>query len=240
MALLGFGAAALAVLGFGGLVDAVSENADVASYDPGLATSVVHLRGPGLTFAAEVVSTVGSEAAVGVLTALAMAWLWFGRRDRARAAIFGVTMVVAAGLTLLVKHLLARHRPPAALVVGPVDTGYSFPSGHTVFSTVFLGLVAMLVVWPRISGPATRARRIGAVAACVLGSVTIGATRVYLGYHWTTDVVAGWVLAVAVLAVALVVSTMVRTRHGSSGPWVEADGATDDEVEGVGHACPAG
>lgn len=206
--------------GFAGLVDAVTENADLASYDPGIASSMADLRVPGLTFAAEVVSTVGSEVAVGLLTVAVLALLWFVWRERARAVLFGATMAAAGVLTLGVKHLLGRHRPPAVFVVGPIDTGYSFPSGHTLFSTVFIGLVVMLVVWPR-----TRLRgRAVAVAAWVAASGAIGASRIYLGYHWTTDVIAGWVLAVGVLAIALTVAT-TRPRKQNAGGAAHAGAA---------------
>ncbi|GAB3077925.1 phosphatase PAP2 family protein [Pedococcus soli] len=219
-ALAGAGVAAAALAGFAGLVDGVTENADLTSYDPGIASSVADLRVPGLTFAAEVVSTVGSEVAIGLLTVVTLALLWFVWRERARAVLFGATMAAAGVLTLGVKHLLGRHRPPAAFVVGPVDTGYSFPSGHTLFSTVFIGLVVMLVLWPR----AHRRGRVAAVAAWALASAAIGASRVYLGYHWTTDVIAGWVLAVGVLGLALTVGSARQQQH---------------DVRGSAHAGPA-
>ena len=72
----------------GGLVDGVSENADLSSYDPGITSSVASLRRPGLTIAAELASLVGSEVSVGLLSLLVLGWMWFGLRDRARAVLF--------------------------------------------------------------------------------------------------------------------------------------------------------
>lgn len=234
-ALAGAGVTAAALAGFAGLVDGVSEHADLASYDPGITSSVAGLRVPVLTFVAEVATTVGSEVAIGLLTVGALAWLWFARRDRLRALLFGAAMAGAGVLTLGVKHLLGRHRPPAAFVVGPVDTGYSFPSGHTLFSTVYLGLVVMLVVWPRSGRPA----RVATVATWLVGSAAIGASRVYLGYHWTTDVIAGWVLALAVLGVALVLLASVLPRLEASRRWRVLFGRANDDVEEAADAGPA-
>ena len=217
---VGAGVLAVATASFAGLVDGVSEKADLASYDPGITSWFAGERFPAVTLLAQAVTAVGSEAAIGLLTLVATAFLWFRRRDRARAVLFVVTMGAAAALTLAVKHLLARHRPAASFVVGPVDHGYSFPSGHTLFSTVFLGLLAMLVIWP----VARRVTRAWVVVGWALASGTIGVTRIYLGYHWTTDVVAGWVLGVGVLAVALVAS--IRA-------------ASDDDVEVGRDARPA-
>ncbi|MFC7487621.1 phosphatase PAP2 family protein [Knoellia sp. CPCC 206453] len=235
------GVVAASVVAVGGLVDGVNENADLSAYDPGITSSVASLRRTGLTIAAEVASLVGSEVCVAVLSLAALAWLWFVRRDRARAVLFAGAMGLGVVLTLAGKHLVERHRPPAGFVVGPVDTGYSFPSGHTLFSTAFLGLVVMLLIWPS----AGRRARVAAVVAAVLASLVIGASRVYLGYHWTTDVIAAWVLGVAVLTVTLAlasptmaVATMLLTRLGldSDAPGVVAP---DHDPAKDGHASPA-
>jgi undecaprenyl-diphosphatase len=225
---------AVALAAFGALVDGVTEGGDLASYDPAITSSMVAARTPGLTFAAELVTAVGSEVAVGLLTGLTMLWLWFRRREPARAVLLGASMGAAAVLTIGIKHVLTRHRPPSRLVVGPVDTGFSFPSGHTVFSTVFAGMVVLLLVWPN----ASRLRRSVAVAAAVVASLTVGATRVYLGYHWTTDVIAGWVLGVAVVAVAGAVSASV-SRAGARWSRAARVRPVDDEG-GASDASPAG
>ena len=201
--LTGAGVAAACVAGVAGLVDGVDEHADLSTYDPGITSSVASMRRPVLTIVAELASLVGSEVSVAVLSLLVLAWLWFGPRDRARAVLFAGAMGAGVVLTLLGKHLVERHRPAARYVMGPVDNGYSFPSGHTLFSTVFLGLVVLLLVWPT----AARGTRVTAVVVASAASLVVGASRVYLGYHWATDVVAAWVLAVAVLAVTVVAAT---------------------------------
>jgi undecaprenyl-diphosphatase len=145
-------------------------------------------------------------------------------------------MGVAAALTLGVKHVLTRHRPPSGLVVGPVDTGFSFPSGHTLFSTVFAGMVVVLLVWPT----ASRLRRTVAVAVASLASLAVGATRVYLGYHWTTDVIAGWVLGVAVIAVAVTVAALLPESGAGLARWSRAARVRPVEDEGgASDASPA-
>jgi undecaprenyl-diphosphatase len=115
-------------------------------------------------------------------------------------------MAVGAGATLVVKHLVARTRPPASVMLGPVDTGFSFPSGHTTYSTVFFGLVAALLL-ARLHGTAPR---VGIALAWVLASGAVGLSRLYLGYHWMTDVLAGWSIATAVLALAGAVVLLTR------------------------------
>jgi undecaprenyl-diphosphatase len=215
--LVGAGVAAACAAAVAGLVDGADEHADLSSHDPGITASVASLRRPLLTIVAELASLVGSEACIALLSLLVLGWMWSGLHDRVRAVIFAGAMGVGVVLTLAGKRLVARQRPPAAYVVGPVDHGYSFPSGHTVFSTVFLGLVVLLLVWPG----ASRAVRAAAVVLAVAGSLLVGASRVYLGYHWTTDVGAGWVLGVSVLSLTVAcatpltaLATMMLTRTG--------------------------
>lgn len=214
--------AVAALAAFGGLVDGVTEHADLASYDPGVTAWVSTVRLPGLTFVFELATTVGSEVSIGVLSALTLVWLLVVRRDRHRSFLFAASMGVAAVLTVGIKHLLGRHRPADAFVVGPVDTGYSFPSGHTLFSTVFLGALVMLVAWPAVG----RRGRIMAVIAWFLASASIGASRVYLGYHWVTDVLASWALALMVLGLAVAVLTTVKGFRPESSSRVPAAGST--------------
>lgn len=188
----------VAVLGAVGLADSVAEHSDLAAYDPTVTADVVAARSWPLTVLAQVLTMVGSEIVVGALTVLVLAWLAL-RHGRWRAAwVFGATMAVTGGLTLAVKHVVSRPRPAPALMLGPIDTGFSFPSGHTLYSTVFFGLVAGLL-WQRWE---RRWTRVLVVAGWGLMSGGVGLSRLYLGYHWLTDVLAGWTIGVGVLALA--------------------------------------
>jgi undecaprenyl-diphosphatase len=90
------------------------------------------------------------------------------------------------------------HRPRPVLPWAHVLPDYSFPSGHSM-NSLALGLALAIVIW-RIRGPRWG---VAAVAAAALASLIIGTSRIYLGYHYLTDVVAGF--AAAILWVAIVV-----------------------------------
>ena len=95
----------------------------------------------------------------------------------------------------LTKHFVHRPRPPAGLWLTDVSHTTSFPSGHATQSlATFLALGLVGAAWR--SWP----RRPGRVVAVVLAG-GVGWSRVYLGVHWTTDVVAGWLTAAAWIAV---------------------------------------
>jgi undecaprenyl-diphosphatase len=105
-----------------------------------------------------------------------------------REALF---LLVAGGgglfLTDLLKDVFQRDRPPAMLHA-TAAVGTSFPSGHaTLSTTVFLTFGALIAHFSK-----RRRVRIYALSAAVILALGVGCTRVYLGVHWPTDVLAGW------------------------------------------------
>ena len=120
-------------------------------------------------------------------------WLWL--RHARRLAIWAVvTMVVGGVLGVVLKLLVDRARPAFPEPVAHAS-GYSFPSGHALNSMLGVG-VLILIFLPVLS-------RTGRVVAYALGAAVVlltGFDRVALGVHFVSDVVAGWVVAIAVLA----------------------------------------
>jgi len=118
------------------------------------------------------------------------------------ALICGLVLIAAALFTEAIKELVARPRPTVDQIVGA--PGYSFPSGHTLNSTVTYGLLA-LVAWR--SGLPLAVRR-GAVALGVAIPFLVGLSRIALGVHHPTDVIAGWLAGTAFVALAATLITL--------------------------------
>lgn len=119
-----------------------------------------------------------------------------------RGALRLAVWVAVTGLVSLVvqtafKAGTERGRPRFP---DPVDSSptWAFPSGHAMTATVVCGLLLALLL---LLGPRTAAVRAVGWAVAVVSVAGVGFTRVYLGVHWWTDVVAGWLLGGAVLAV---------------------------------------
>jgi len=196
------GVAAAALGGVLILADSAREHDGISAHlDPRIAADVLDARAPMLTHAARLLTLMGSEPVVGAL-ALLLVVLLLERRGPFLAGCAAAAMACAATLTVGVKLLVDRARPGPGDRLGPLDSSYSFPSGHTLNSAVLLGLVILLAV-PLIPG---RVHRLGVIAGAVLLAVGIGLSRVYLGYHWASDVFASWLIAIALIALVHVVT----------------------------------
>jgi undecaprenyl-diphosphatase len=153
---------------------------------------------------------LGSFPVVVAVAVLAAAVLWRRTHRLISSVVLLTAVVVTAALVYLCKIAVGRPRPGTDTLIGVPSSDYSFPSGHTTDGTIVYVLVALLL------GVTLRplARRLVVVAAVILAAA-VGLTRVYLGYHWTTDVVAGWSLAAGV---ALTSSFAVQRFTGPTGP----------------------
>jgi membrane-associated phospholipid phosphatase len=174
------------------------------SLDRSITSWVLAHRADGLTTLAKVLSTVGSQVVLLPVTATVGVVL-IARRRFVPAALLVVAWGGAIGLYNLTKHLVHRHRPPMHIWLTKVS-GTSFPSGHATQSlATLLALALVAAVW------LPRARRPGELLAVLLAA-GVGWSRVYLGVHWATDVVAGWLIAAAWIAVAVWMASVASDR----------------------------
>jgi undecaprenyl-diphosphatase len=211
---LGLLVVVLGTTGFVLLADATEDGDGLAAFDPQLTADLVAHRHPPLSNIASAITFLGEVPVLAVLTVVAAILLRVGTRHWRPGLILIVGMLGAAGLTYGLKVLIGRHRPDASVVLGPVRQGFSFPSGHTLGSTVFFALLAAFL-WH--SG-ASRAVKLVGTAVALLMSLAIGLSRIYLGYHWATDVLAGWTVALTWLAlIATTYAWLDRSDQDSPG-----------------------
>ena len=179
----------------------------LSAWDRHVTESFIRWRSPGRNRAFWAFTLIGDDPVMGALSAaLVVPLALWGKRAW---ALCGATALLAAwGLMNLTKALVGRERPPQldALIHRPVS--HSMPSGHALVSMVFVGLLAYLAVgWIGRRLPGTRAGAAILQGAVVLAAAAvtgmIGVSRVYLGVHWLSDVIAGWCLGGVILAAAL-------------------------------------
>jgi undecaprenyl-diphosphatase len=207
---LGLAVTVVALLAFAKIADDVSEQDDLAHLDALVAGVVSAHRTPALATTCSAVSVIGAPVTVGAVTVL-VGLLLAARRRWWLASVWVATVAGGGLLNLLLKTAFRRERPPgaAAFLHGQ---SWSFPSGHVLGATVCFGMLAYLVV--RRDGP-VGARRVEVIAAAASLILLIGATRVCLGVHYTTDVFAA--LAAGAMWLAVCISGLgVASRRGSA------------------------
>lgn len=213
---------ALAAAAFATLAESVNDGHGLASIDPTVTGDVVEHRTSALTATAQLLSFVGSEVVLAVL-ALGLVVVLLERCGPRPAALAAVAMASSVGLTVGVKAVFERARPGTSDRLGAFDSSYSFPSGHSLNSAVFLGVACLLLV--RLLPH--RGARIGAYCGAMALAIGIGMSRVYLGYHWTTDVLASWTIAAMLLTVVHLTQQKLTTPARQSGS-VQVVGGTVD------------
>ena len=169
----------------------------------------VESRTGGLSAVAVTITEVGNTFAMALLAALVGIWCWT-RGRRADAVFLVATMAGAVLLFRGIKILVDRPRPPALTQVVR-ETNESLPSGHATMSMVVIGSLVVLF-W---AGRGTVAR-VAMVAAAALWVGAVGSTRVYLGVHWFSDVIIGWLLGAAWLAACAATWSWWRRRGAVS------------------------
>lgn len=186
------------LLGFLLVLVAVMVTGGVDSVDTAVMRWTATVRTPPVTLAAHLVTTLGSFTIVAAVAVLTATLLWRRSRNLVAPTVLLTSVVITAAVVYLAKVAVGRARPSADALLGSPSLDYSFPSGHTTNGAVVYLLTALLLG----ATLRTAARRRLLVAGAVLVAVAIGLSRVYLGYHWTTDVLAGWFLAAAVVLAA--------------------------------------
>lgn len=160
------------------------------------------LAAPWLTGVTEVVTETGGLIAVPIVAAVVAGFLWW-RGHRWGAAFLAASVIGSTLLNTALKAVFRRSRPDfwEHLVV---ETSFSFPSGHAMAS-MSMGAALIVLVWRARTAVWWRA---AAVAGVILYVLIVGVSRLYLGVHYPSDVLAGW--CVAVLWVAVVAGLVRR------------------------------
>lgn len=197
-----YGVATVVVVALGAAVyaDSAMVRVDLA------AVELLHRLGTDeLTAIATAITDLGATKSVFLVGAVAAGSLllrgfWHG------AVTVAVSVTATQAIVHGIKAIVARSRPPEASAF--VDAaGYAFPSAHAASGVALYGLLALFVL-RRLRGHA----RIAAGALALLGVGSLGLTRVYLGAHYPSDVLAGWIVGAVVAAGAWQLGRVLRAR----------------------------
>ena len=129
--------------------------------------------------------------------------LFVAIKNKKQGALIGINLIIITILNQVLKFILQRPRPTEFRIIN--ETGYSFPSGHSMISMAFYGYLIYLI-YKHIKNKYLKWILISILSLLIL---MIGVSRIYLGVHYTSDVCAGFVISIAYL----IVFTRITFNH---------------------------
>ncbi len=221
---------AMALLGAEVYSDVVDEEGFSSLDIPALEYSQ-SLRNPDVNSFATGFTNVGGGIGMPIVAVVLTAWLTFLSRTWRPIVLVGGAALVSTTATTMGKRLVGRTRPDHSEAVPPFESSPSFPSGHTLNTTVVIGVLVYLMClqfqmrWARIT----------AITAGAVFIVAMGLSRVFLGHHWMTDVMAGWFLGLAWVCMVILAHRLFhlvrRREHAGPAPDFEHPVLREDHSE---------
>lgn len=198
----------------GEIYASVIDDSGLALIDQPLLNWMIGVRTPELTAAIAAFSASGGALWMTPITAVVLLVMWLRRRRWTPLVLMVIAVAGSLAMTVVGKRLSGRARPPLESSIPPPETSASFPSGHSLNSVVITGVVVYILV-SYLTGSLAR---VATVTISTLYACAMGLSRVYLGHHWLTDVLAAWLLGIAWLTVVIGCHRLWLTQHRDHEP----------------------
>jgi membrane-associated phospholipid phosphatase len=186
--------AGMCVVVFVLIAEDLLDGGGLVSHDEAVLHWFVDHRTSELVNLARVVSTIGGLLGLALASGAVGLWCWVRCRRVALSVIAFVSLIAATLASNLAKAVFDRPRPPVQLQAAHVASA-AFPSAHATQAAAFFVSAAVVV---SCVGLHRRYARLIAVAGSLVCAAVIGLSRLVLGVHWLSDVVAGWALGTAI------------------------------------------
>lgn len=163
---------------------------DIANFDNAVYSFVASFISEPLTDIALVITTLGSAYVILPLCLILIIVFW----KKIEATAISINLIISFLANQILKRIVARPRPTEYRIVE--ELGYSFPSGHSMVGMAFYGLL-IYFIYRKVKNPYIK------WTSCILLTILIfliGLSRVYLGVHYASDVIAGFCISAAYLA----------------------------------------
>ena len=173
---------------FAVILENVLDN-DIANFDSYIFNSIKNIRTEVLTRILNTITQFGDAVILITISLLSLIIL----KNKKIGIMVSLNLATIAGLNKILKHIIQRPRPIGDRLIE--EGGYSFPSGHSMASMAFYGLIIYLI-FKKVKNK--KLKNILIILLSVLIS-TIGISRIYLGVHYASDVIAGFLFSIAYL-----------------------------------------
>lgn len=186
------------------LITSIIRNTELAQIDVNIITFLTSVRTGSLMQPMLFFTALGNWPTIALIFFF-FATLWIWQKRWFRAWMFFLTIAGSEAIAILMKIFIARPRPdPAGALL--LETTYSFPSGHALIALSFYGFLAYVAMHKRRHLTV----RIGIFLLTVLTIAGVGLSRIYLGVHWPSDVLGGYLLALLWLTVIATAADLRR------------------------------
>jgi undecaprenyl-diphosphatase len=213
---------------FGILTQDVFATEESVLWDPRVESFVVAHRDHALTVAMQWFTWLGSNAVLVPMVLVVGGWFVWNRREWKPFTKLAVALGGAIASYDIVQPLVARPRPPAAdRIVGALG-GWSFPSGHATQAVAAWGMLALILA----AGRSVR-RKAELLLGALLIVLVVGASRIYLGAHWFTDVLGGYALGGLWLCIVVAATLILSSRKSGRNPPPKDASRTPNESAAV-------
>jgi len=176
--------------------------------DDNLIRIVQGWESPGMTDLMETFTWLGSTKVAIIIALVAIAVLAVFLRHRKELVLFILAVGLAPLLNRLIKSIFERERPTLHRLIEEV--GYSFPSGHSMGAFTMYGILTYLL-WRHV--PSAWGRTLMVVIGLAL-TLCIGMSRIYLGVHYPSDVIGGYLISGAWIGLSIEVFERTVRRKG--------------------------
>ncbi|MBA4383338.1 MAG: hypothetical protein C0410_01240 [Anaerolinea sp.] len=194
----------ISLLVFASLAEDFVNRETLSIFDPQFGSWLINQTSLSGDYVFSAITFLGNSLIISAGTAIAGFWL-AKKKDWNRLMFLFSVVGGSAILNLILKNIFQRARPVFAQAF-LVDTGYSFPSGHAMISIAFYGAIAYLL----FSMLKSKRNKTLIVVGALIMTVLIGFSRLYLGVHFLTDVLAGWAAGALCLTSCILVEYLLR------------------------------
>lgn len=186
----------------------MSQHSGIGAFNQPVLSWMIEHRQSQITNIIKLITTAASPVVlIAFLGVVAIIWAAVNR-EIWRPLLLIATTGIATASSVALKIVTSNVRPPQKSMVMPLETGYSFPSNHTVCIIALLLIVSYLICSRRPGGW----RIFFWTTVTILGTGAVALSRLYLGYHWLTDVVASVGLGLIVVGIAIIIDRIVVHR----------------------------
>ena len=152
---------------------------------------VLSMRNDVLTIIFKIITNLGGAYCLIIIAILCAIFI----KNKKIAFAIPINLILSTMLNLMLKNIVERPRPIGYRLID--ETGYSFPSGHSMISAAFYGLI-IYFIWKNVKN-----KKLKYISCALLGLLIafIGISRIYLGVHYASDVLGGFIISIAYLII---------------------------------------